>query len=393
VNTARLSAAALEKALAAKLKELLHTVPGIPGWTVETNPAPFNRAFDLLARGKSPHGPIIELWVDCRREPRPSQFPYVAIEREFEKDSTKLVRARVFAAPHISPRMAEICESHSWSWFDLAGNCKITVPTFLHIERRGNEPIHKTPRPIANLSTPIAGRVIRAILAPENAEILWGGHDAASQRWMVAHFGELPKLKPGQPAIPKPSLGLVNKVIRHLVDEAFIEELPEGRFRLRDPLKLLFAWRNQYRFDRQERRGYFSLLKGHELRTALARLGAQTGGFAVYAAFSAADFQAPHVRQPKTWLYLREKDIPRFARLVEAKPVETGENLIVLIPDDEGVFYLSDGGRMGEGRMACTNAVQTYVDLWHAGGRGEEAAEALLEQRLKPQWRDKGLKV
>jgi hypothetical protein len=375
VNLNRLSAAALEKALAEKLQELLHTVPGISGWEVETNPAPFNRAFDLLARGKSPHGPIIELWIDCRREPRPSQFPYVAIEREFEKESTKVVRARVFAAPYISPRMADICEDHGWSWFDLAGNCKITVPTFLHIERHGNKRVHETPRPVANLSTPEAGRVIRALLAPENAGFRW------TQRRMQVECQ------------PNVSLGLVNKVVRHLSDEAFIELGQDGGFRLRDPLKLLFAWRDVYRFDRHGRRGYFTLLKGKELRDGLASLGVRTGGFAVYAAFSAADFQAPHVRQPKTWLYVREKEIPKFAKLVEAKPVESGENLVVLIPDDDGIFYMGDGGIMGEHRMACTNAVQTYVDLWHAGGRGEEAAEALLEQRLKPQWKDKGLKV
>jgi hypothetical protein len=381
VNTTRLSATTLEKALAAKLEELLATVPGISHWTVSTNPAPFNRAFDLLARGKSPHGATIELWVDCRSEPRPSRFPYVAIEREFEKESTKLVRAWVFAAPFVSPRMAQICEDHHWSWFDLAGNCKITVPTFLHIERRGNKPVHETARPVANLSTPEAGRVIRALLAPENAGLSW------TQRYMEIHFGKLPK------PIPEPSLGLINKVVRHLREEAFIEESSGGGFRLRDPVKLLFAWRDAYRFDRHQRRGYFTFWKGKELRDALASLGVRTGGFAVYAAFSAADFQAPHVRQPKTWLYVREKEIPKFARLVAAKPVETGENIIILIPDDDGVFYMSDGGFMGEGRMACTNAVQTYVDLSHAGGRGEEAAEALLEQRLKPQWKDKGLKV
>jgi hypothetical protein len=381
VNTSRHPGAAVEKALAAKLQELLRTVPGISDWTVDTNPAPFNRAFDLLARGKRPRGPIIELWVDCRSEPRPSRFPYVAIEREFEKESTKVVRASVFAAPYISPRMAEICEDHGWSWFDLAGNCKITVPAFLHIERRGHKPVHETPRRVANLSTPEAGRVIRALLAPENAGLSW------TQRYMEIHFGKLPK------PIPEPSLGLINKVVRYLREEAFIEESPGGGFRLSDPLKLLFAWRDAYRFDRHERQGYFSLLKGKELREALARLGSQTGGHAVYAVFSAGDFQAPHVRQPKTWLYVREKEIPKFAKLIEAKPVETGENLVVLIPDDDGVFYMGDGGTMGDNRLACTNAVQTYVDLCHAGGRGEEAAEALLEQRLKPQWKDKGLKV
>jgi hypothetical protein len=373
VNTPR-RAAAVEKALAAKLKDLLGTVPGISDWTVETNPAPFNRAFDLLARGKSPHGPIIELWVDCRSESRPSRFPYVAIEREFEKESTKLVRASVFAAPYISPRMAEICEDHGWSWFDLAGNCKITVPTFLHIERHGNKPAHQPNRPLANLGTPETGRVIRVLLAPENAGFRW------TQRSMQME------------CLPNVSLGLVNKVVRHLSDEAFIEECDDGGFKLRDPLRLLFAWREAYRFDRHQRRGYFTLLKGNELRSALARLSAQTS-FAVYAAFSAADFQAPHVRQPKTWLYVRESEVPKFARLAGAKPVESGENVIVLIPDDEGVFSFPDGGRSGESRMRCTNAVQTYLDLYHAGGRGEEAAEALLEQRLKPQWKDKGLKV
>ncbi len=373
VNTPR-RAAAVEKALAAKLKELLGTVPGISDWTVDTNPAPFNRAFDLLARGKSPHGPTIELWVDCRSDPRPSRFPYVAIEREFEKESTKVVRASVFAAPYISPRMAGICEDHGWSWFDLAGNCKITVPTFLHIERHGNKPAHQPHRPLANLGTPETGRVIRVLLAPENAGFRW------TQRRMQVE------------CLPNVSLGLVNKVVRHLSDEAFIEEYDDGGFKLRDPLRLLFAWREAYRFDRHQRRGYFTLLKGNELRNALARLSAQTS-FAVYAAFSAADFQAPHVRQPKTWLYVRESEVPKFARLAGAKPVESGENVIVLIPDDEGVFSFPDGGRSGESRMRCTNAVQTYVDLYHAGGRGEEAAEALLEQRLKPQWKDKGLNV
>jgi len=63
-----------------------------------------------------------------------------------------------------------------------------------------------------------------------------------------------------------------------------------------------------------------------------------------------------------------------------------------LIPDDEGVFYMADGGPAGE-RLACTNLVQTYVDLWHSGGRGQEAAEALLEQRLKPEWKARGMKL
>jgi len=68
--------------------------------------------------------------------------------------------------------------------------------------------------------------------------------------------------------------------------------------------------------------------------------------------------------------------------------VDSGENLVVFIPADNGVFYLQEGGT---GRLACTNPVQTYVDLFHCGGRGDEAAEALLEQNLKRAWKARGL--
>ena len=368
VNTARLSAAALEKALAERLQELLGAA-GISDWTVEADL--FDRAFDLLATGKSAHGPTIELWVDCKTEARPSRFPYVNIEREFDQSSTRRVRAWVFAAPYISPRMAEVCESHGWSWFDLAGNCRIHVPTFLHIERRGMKPVHEAPRPTANLSTAEAGRVIRALLAPEKARVRW------TQREMQRHCE------------PKVSIGLVNKMVRHLRDEAYIENIENGGFRLSDPLKLLFAWRDAYRFDRHDRRNYFTLLQGRRLREALAELNLSPSGHAAYAAFSAAELQAPHVRQPKTWLYLSVALELEFRKAGEAKPVDSGENLVVLFPEDKGVFYMRDDGHVGEPRLPCTNLVQTYVDLWHAGGRGQEAAEALLEQRLKPEWKSR----
>ena len=126
------------------------------------------------------------------------------------------------------------------------------------------------------------------------------------------------------------------------------------------------------------------------MREALASLNALTGGHVAYAAFSAAEFQAPHVRQPKTWLFIGADWEDECAAAIEAKPVDSGENLVVLIPEDSGVFYL----RETEGdRLACTNPVQTYVDLCHCGGRGDEAAEALLEQNLKPAWRTRGINL
>jgi len=79
-----------------------------------------------------------------------------------------------------------------------------------------------------------------------------------------------------------------------------------------------------------------------------------------------------------------------FERLVEAKRVDSGENLIVLVPEDEGVFLQHDDPAWIGERLGYTNPFQTYVDLYHAGGRGEEAAEAILEQRIKPEWKRQG---
>jgi hypothetical protein len=94
------------------------------------------------------------------------------------------------------------------------------------------------------------------------------------------------------------------------------------------------------------------------------------------------------VRQPRTWLFIGAEWEEECAAALGAKIVDTGENLTVLVPDDLGVFY----GQESEGdHLACTNAVQTYVDLWHSGNRGQEAAEALLNQKLKPEWKVRGL--
>jgi len=365
-----MSAAQLELALAAKLRELLAQVDWLRENTrVIVNPLP-DPGFDLLATVPLANRGHAALCVECKSELRPSLFRQLA-ERKFSPPNHPKVTVRVLALPWVSPRIAELCAESGWSWFDLAGNHRLDVPGLLHLQSTGCPPVHARPRPTANLSTPEAGRVVKALLVPKNSGKSW------TQREMQTHCE------------PNVSLGLVNKVVRYLRDEAFIEESDRG-FRLRDPVKLLFAWRDAYRFDRHERRNYFTLLQGQRLRDAI--LGFGYLHLAAYASFSAAEFQAPHVRQSKTWLFVGQQEISRLEEMVEAKPVDSGENIVVLIPDDVGVFYMADPG--GPNRhLDCTNVVQTYVDLWHSGGRGQEAAEALLTQRLRPEWKAKALRL
>lgn len=344
---------------------LLAEAAWLQKWRVE----PGTSDWDLAASGPLPSGGRGVLCIECKGANfQPSQFPSLAGRPcSGEKNG---VSAKVLAMLRVSPRMAALCRQHGWNWYDLGGNCRLEIPGVLLIERSGREPMKLQPRSGANLSTPEATRVVRALLAPENAGKRW------TQREMVGHFAEL------APAVSAPSLALVNKVVQHLRDQAFIEPLPNRGFRVSDFDGLLQTWKQVYRFDRHVRRPYFTLTQGKALQERLLSLDPGGGGIA-YAVFSAADLQAPAVRQPRTWLYVDADIEDEFASKVEAKVVDSGENLVVLIPDDSGVFYRAEPGN---GRLPCTNVAQTYVDLAKAGGRGEEAAEAILNQRLKPAW-------
>jgi hypothetical protein len=359
---------ALERDLADVLTQLLSGASWLQQWSIA--PGKAAPEWDLVVSGPAPTGGKAVLCVECKSiNFQPSQFLSL-VDRPCLTGRAS-ASARVLAMPRVSARMAALCQEHGWSWYDLAGNCRLEIPGVLLIERSGKEPVKVLARSGANLSTPEAARVVRALLAPENAGRRW------TQREMVGHFADL------TPAVPAPSLALVNKVVQHLRDQAFLEQLPNRGFRVGDYAGLLQAWRTAYRFDRHVRRPYFTLLQGRALHEKLRSLDPDGQGRLAYAAFSAADIQAPAVRQPRTWLYVDPSVERQLESTIEAKPVDSGENLVVLIPDDRGVFYRTE---TSANRAPCTNAVQTYVDLASSGGRGEEAAEAILQQRLKPAW-------
>ena len=357
----------LERELENRLRAILGAVPGLgTGFKIWRKPAASDRTFDIMGELELPRTKDrVEFWVECSELPRPSQFPFVNLRNRILQHGPRKTVVPVLAAPHISPRMAELCAEHGWSWFDLAGNCRLVVPGALYIERTGLAAVHQRPRPKANLSSAASARVLRALLAPRNAAVNW------SQTALRQHC---------EPGV---SIGLVNKVVSHLRDEAWLEQRDDGKFRVKDAIGLLDLWRKSYRFERHRRIGYFTLLKPPELRNRILTMN-RSAGEAVYAAFSAADFQAPCVRQNKTWLYVSDAALDEFVRIADAKRVDTGENLVVLVPEDDGVLYLLEPG--DEGTPARTNPVQTWLDLRHVGGRGEEAAEAVLNQCLKPVW-------
>ena len=92
---------------------------------------------------------------------------------------------------------------------------------------------------------------------------------------------------------------------------------------------------------------------------------------------------APYVRPTDFHLYVHPslgKDGPLLlARPLGLSPIEKSGNVKLVTPYDEGVFY----GSAQAGGATVVSPVQLYVDLYNYPGRGEEAAEKVLEKIVK----------
>jgi hypothetical protein len=97
--------------------------------------------------------------------------------------------------------------------------------------------------------------------------------------------------------------------------------------------------------------------------------------------FSGAALVAPYMRYTRGFAYVGNS-IREVADSLGLKQVSSGPNFSILEPYDEGVFY----GSREIGSMRVVSDVQLYLDLVGFKGRGEESAEFLFEQRIKPQW-------
>jgi hypothetical protein len=95
-------------------------------------------------------------------------------------------------------------------------------------------------------------------------------------------------------------------------------------------------------------------------------------------AFAAASRLAPMVRTDRVTAYVAS-EVPAILRELGLKEVTSGSNVDLIEPYDEGVFYHCEQIR----GVMLASPVQVYLDLKWAGGRGDEAAEAIRKEVLR----------
>jgi hypothetical protein len=263
----------------------------------------------------------------------------------------------VVAAPYISDDTARVCRQNSVGYIDLAGNLFLNFAQ-VYIERRNY------PNPA------VERRQARSIFSPKSARILRVMLSNPRRPWRVQELAREARV----------SLGLASRLKERLLDLEYAAEKEDG-LALSRPGELLKQWANSYSFRKNKVYDYFSLDEIKELERNLSQYCQGRGIPYALTLFSGAALAAPYMRYTRGFAYVGNS-IREVADSLGLKQVSSGPNFSILEPYDEGVFY----GSREIDNMRVVSDVQLYLDLAGFKGRGEESAEFLFEQRIKPQW-------
>jgi hypothetical protein len=264
----------------------------------------------------------------------------------------------VLIAPYISPRSASICLQEGVGYLDFAGNCFLAFQNvYIRIDGQPN-PFGQN-RTLRSLYAPKASRILRVLLGNPIEKI-----------WKVKELSKESDV----------SIGLVSNVKKLLDEREWIADHEVG-FSLSNPGALLGEWSENYSYRKNRVQEFYSLQDISEIESRIAEACSESDIEYALTGFSGAARMAPAVRYQRVMSYVRGS-IEKLSQVLELKEVDSGANVSLLQPYDEGVLY---GSEEVDG-MLVASPIQVYLDLKGFRGRGEEAAEALLEQVIMSKW-------
>ena len=277
------------------------------------------------------------------------------LQRVPERENWPKRHHLILCAPYVSDGTARMLKRHGVGYIDLSGNCWLDLG-FLFIERMGHPNRFKAPKEQQILFSPRASRIVRALL--ENP----------AKEWTLQELARRAEV----------SLGLVHRVNKALDDRLFAEKR-RGHFSVQDPGSLLDAWRTYYVERRIRWQRYYRPMS-RDMRLEMEEVATKARETNVVYAFTgpaAASLVAPHLMVSALHCYV---DVlkPELLSALKADPIGSGGNLWLSAVQ---IKNISLGFRLIEG-LQVVDDFQVYLDLCTLGGRGEEAAEMLRQQRI-----------
>ena len=339
------------------LKSVLNQVPAIKLRDIKWEPRASDAEVDVLMRlNISGRRHVLACEVKPDGQPRYVRLGLLQLRNYVAHlgiDATP-----VLIAPFLSSQAQALCREQGVSFLDLAGNVRLVFDG-IYIERS-----------VAGHSA-VERRELRSLFKPKSARVLRTMLRDPAHTWRVTELAEAAGV----------SLGHISNVKAGLLDREWGQVSDNGLF-LSDPDVLLDAWRDAYEPPAGQRVGFYTTLHGSAFEDAVRRVlrvGLQKGQ-AVCASFSAAQWLAPYARTGTQYFYADEAGVRRLETALSLSSPSKGENIIVTIPKDEGLFWTTVEPAPG---AVCTDPIQTYLDLAAAGERGREAAEHLRRELMR----------
>ena len=334
-------------------RECLSVVPSLTIDSIEELPAKDMPDYQAIVRGKG-FKQIVYLEIKTLGTPKSTREAVNLLVRRIQNDPASY---GIFVAPYIAPRSAAICKESGIGYVDLSGNCSIAFQQiFINREKSGNQFPFKTG--LSSIYSPKSERILRVLLV------------YPYRTWKAIDLAEEAQV----------SLGMITQVSKKLIEEEWLKKTSQG-ISLTQPEKLLVDWSNNYTIKRNVQNNYYSMKPLQDLEIEIADTCRKLNIPYALTGFSASNRLAPMVRGQRAMLYV-SRDIDSVAEKVGLKPVESGANIILIQPYDDGVFW----NAKSIGDLEISEPVQVYLDLKRYPGRGEEAADFLFREVINPRW-------
>ena len=347
----------LEVHAADALTALLKQVPAIKTKDIKLDASGPDPGIDMVAE-INVSGNRHTLVFQCNYNSQPRHVRMALLQlREYASRLGKGTTP-ILMAPYLSPEGQALCRESEVGFLDLAGNARI-VFNGVFIERIvGNKP-------------PAVRRELRSIFKPKAAQVLRVMLRNPRRTWRVTELADAADV----------SLGHVSNVRTALLDREWARVSPEG-LSLSEPDKILDAWRGAYEPPEGRRVRFYTTLHGSMFEEASLKAlqATDNGGQAILGSFSAARWLAPYARVSTQYFYADDTGLDRLQALLKLSSASKGENVIITVPKDHGIFRDITEPAPG---VFCTSVVQTYLDLTTAGERGQEAADHLRGEKMK----------
>lgn len=170
---------------------------------------------------------------------------------------------------------------------------------------------------------------------------------------------------------------MAKRLILRLENSGYVKI--RGTIKLINPRKLMRAWGYCYSIRELERSEFLAgELRPQYVMLKIANRARTENLPYAFTLFSATEHISPYVAPSDTYLYVLKKDIKEWHTLFRKEdilPIEREGNVICLLVDEdyfEGVWDARG--------MMVVSLPQLYADLFSYGGRGEDAAEEILNR-------------